>query len=96
MKKSKTIGKTSEETKHYHELYLRAINSPIRRKILRAMKESGKTIQELSECTGLNIKTLNWHLNILEYGFCVEKKVAKGKMTYELTQEGEVVNYLDH
>jgi DNA-binding transcriptional ArsR family regulator len=94
-KKSKTTGKSIEETRQYHERYLRAINSPLRRKILRALKEGFATIEDLESRTGLDKETLKWHLSILEHGFCVEKENKQGKMVYNLTQEGRVVDYME-
>jgi DNA-binding transcriptional ArsR family regulator len=84
-----------EETKEYHVRYLRAINSPLRRKILRAIKDSGVTLETLVERTGLDGKTLGWHLGILEHGFCIEKEERDGETIYTLTQEGLVVDYVD-
>jgi DNA-binding transcriptional ArsR family regulator len=94
-KNFKTTGKSIEETRQYHERYLRAINSPLRRKMLRALKEGFATIEDLESRTGLDKETLKWHLSILEHGFCVEKENKQGKMVYNLTQEGRVVDYME-
>lgn len=94
-KDSRTIGKSIEETRRYHKRYLRAINSPLRREILRALKEGYTTIEDLSSRTGLDNGTLNWHLSVLEQGFCIEKDTKQGKLVYKLTQEGQVVDYLE-
>jgi predicted transcriptional regulator len=89
------MGKSMKETKEYHARYLRAINNPTRRKILGSLKSGCKTIMELKADTGLDPPILKWHLDILEAGCCVEKDMKNGDITYKLTQEGEVVNYLD-
>ena len=94
-KDSKTIGDSMEETKEYHVRYLRAINSPVRREILRALKDGEATVEALAERTGIEDKSLNWHLSILEHGFCVEKQERDGEVVYELSQEGRVVDYVD-
>jgi len=94
-KDSVTIGKSIEETRLYHKRYLRAINSPLRRGILRALKEGYTTIEDLKSRTGLDNDTLNWHLSVLEQGFCIEKDIKQGKLVYKLTQEGKVVDYLE-
>ncbi len=91
---SKTIGKSMEQTKHYHILYLRAINNVLRRRILKALKEGNNTIEDLVSTTRLDINTLKWHLSILEHGFCIERDSSKGKVVFKLTQEGKVVDYL--
>ena len=84
-----------EEEKEYHTRYLRAINNPIRRKICRSLIGGCKTITEIKSNTGLKTTMLKWHLDILEYGFCVEKDTKSGYPSYKLTQEGEVIHYLD-
>jgi len=94
-KDSKTIGRSMEETKEYHVRYLRAVNSPVRRGILRALKDGEATVEILGERTGMEEKDLAWHLSILEHGFCVEKQDRDGETVYELTQEGKVVDYVD-
>ncbi len=88
---SKTVGGSMEETKDRHKRYLRAVNNPVRRDILRSMQEGKDTIEAISEDVGSDSKTVDWHLNILIDGFCVEKQGEK----YVLTQEGLVVDYLD-
>jgi DNA-binding transcriptional ArsR family regulator len=94
-KDSKTVGKSIEETRQYHTRYLRAINSPLRREILRALKKGRATVEDLESRTGLDNVTLKWHLSVLEHGFCVEKNIIKGKLIYKLTQEGRVVDYME-
>ena len=94
-KGSKTVGRSIEETRQYHTRYLRAINSPLRREILKALKKGYATIEDLQSSTGLNNDTLKWHLSVLEHGFCIEKAIKQGKLVYKLTQEGRVVDYLE-
>ena len=81
--------------KQVHELYLRAINNPLRRKILSALKENNSTIEELAVNTCLDESTLRWHLNFLESGLCVEKEDKIGKTIYKLTQFGKVIDYME-
>ena len=93
-KDSRTTSKSIEENRLYHTRYLRAINSPLRRKILRTLTKGNATIEDLQSGTRLDYDTLKWHLNVLEHGFCVEKEIKQGNLIYKLTQEGRVVNYL--
>ena len=93
-KESRTIGDSIEETKRYHERYLRAISSPLRREILRAIKDGCTSVRDLGARTGLDENALDWHLSILEHGFCVEKDTRKGERIYRLTQEGKVIDFL--
>lgn len=92
---SKTIGGSIEETREYHLRYLRAVNNPVRRSILRALKGREMSFEELLFITGLEEKVLRWHLEILENGFCVEKAEREGTVFYSLTEEGKVVEYIE-
>ena len=94
-KRSKTVTDSIEETRLFHTRYLRAINSPLRRKILRILNEGHSTVEELQFKMSLDKATLKWHLDILEHGFCVEKQINQGKLVYNLTQDGKVVDFLD-
>ena len=82
-----------EETKDRHRRYLRAVNNPVRRDILRAMKDGKNTLESIAEEVGIDQKTADWHLKILMDGFCVEQKHETSR--YVLTQEGLVVDYMD-
>lgn len=93
-KKSRTTTNSEDETRQFHERYLRAVNSPLRRRILDALNEGKATIEELKSETGLNETTLKWHLNVLESGFCIKKENKKGSLICKLTQEGKVVEYI--
>jgi predicted transcriptional regulator len=93
-KKSKTTTDSETETRVFHSRYLRAINSPLRRKILIALNEGDLTFEELKAKTDLNRTILKWHLSVLESGFCIEKEAKHGTIIYKLTQEGKVVNYI--
>jgi DNA-binding transcriptional ArsR family regulator len=84
-----------EETKEYHVRYLRAVNNPLRREILRALKEGESTVEVLAEKMDMNEKVIEWHMDILEHGFCVEKELTDLGTVYRLTQEGMVVDYVD-
>jgi DNA-binding transcriptional ArsR family regulator len=50
------------------------MNNPNRRTILRELKDGPATLEELKTRTDLDPKTINWHLDILEWGYCVEKQ----------------------
>ena len=84
-----------EETKERHRRYLRAINNPVRRNILRAIEEGYTTLAELTEKTKIDEKTLDWHLQILEDGFCIERVGEGIQERIIITQEGNVIDYLD-
>jgi predicted transcriptional regulator len=84
-----------EEMREYHARFLTAMNSPIRRRILRALKPGARTVETLEPDTGLPSHVLEWHLSILEHGSCVRKEKRDGAVWYELTKEGRVVDYMD-
>jgi len=92
---SKTIGGSMEETKERHRRYLRAVNNPLRRRILRAVKEGHGTMESLEARLGVDAKTLDWHLRMLEDGYCVERVEEDGGTRFVLTQEGLVVDYVE-
>ena len=91
---SKTVGSSMEETRDKHIRYLRAINNPLRRNILKLLKNKHMTIKNLIKETNLDEKTLIWHLNILEWGYCIEKSIINNNCYYEITQEGKVIDYI--
>jgi DNA-binding transcriptional ArsR family regulator len=95
VKKDRPSGDSIESTRMHHELYLRAVSNPLRRKILRALKKGSATIEELSYKTGTENGDLKWHLDTLEHGFCVHRENINGKWLYKLTQEGRVVDFLE-
>jgi len=79
-----------EKSREYHKRYQIAINSPIRRKILKLVKD-GKNLDEIKKELSLNEKQLDYHLKILEWGFCIERD---GKRV-EITKEGMVVDHIE-
>ena len=87
--------KSLEETREYHQQYLRAISNPVRRKILRAIRDGHSTRTALQSHTGLAVDALEWHLSVLEHDFCIVKESREGQIVYTLTQEGKVIDYLD-
>ena len=94
-KKSRTTTNSEVETRQFHERYLRAMNNPLRRKILGILNKGNATFEELEAKTGLNETALKWHLDVLEHGFCIEKEEKRELLIYKLTQEGRVVNHIE-
>jgi DNA-binding transcriptional ArsR family regulator len=94
-KLSKTIGNSMEETKDRHKKYLRAINNPIRRNIIRAIREKYNTIHDLENHLKIDSNTLKWHLNILKDGYCLEVKTVNGVEHFIVTEEGNVVDFVE-
>ncbi|MFQ6075731.1 MAG: winged helix-turn-helix domain-containing protein [Candidatus Bathyarchaeia archaeon] len=83
-----------EEEREYHRRYPRAVNSPIRRRILRALNEGAATAATLQSETGLDEESLKRHLSIPEHGSCIEKEIKDTKTFYKPTREGRIVDHL--
>ena len=53
------VSESIEATRRYHRLYLRAVNNPLRRKILLAIKEGYNSITDLQKETGLTLSLIH-------------------------------------
>ncbi|AAB91116.1 MULTISPECIES: winged helix-turn-helix domain-containing protein [Archaeoglobus] len=78
-----------EKSRIYHERYHKAVANPVRKEILKMIAE-GKNEDEIMEKLKLSKKELDYHLKILEWGFCIERKDGGWK----ITKEGEIIDYL--
>ncbi|RLI77236.1 ArsR family transcriptional regulator [Archaeoglobales archaeon] len=78
---------TLKEAEEYHRRYNYAITNATRRKILRLIDE-GKSEEEVMKILSLTRKQLNYHLKVLEWGFCIEK-VGK---EWVVTKEGRIID----
>ncbi len=93
-------GKTVEGTKYLHSLYLKAVNHPIRREILtivnKANKISRNNLFEILKDNDIvsDEPVLDYNMDYLIKAFCVKKIVEEGEIYYEITQSGQVVDYL--
>ena len=79
-----------EKSREYHNRYHIAVSSPIRRKLLKLIAE-GKSEDEMMKILKLSKKQLDYHLEILEWGFCIHREGDR----WVVTKEGEVVHYLE-
>ncbi|MFX1455042.1 MAG: hypothetical protein ACFFDB_06665 [Promethearchaeota archaeon] len=93
-------SKTVEGTKYLHSLYLKAVNHPIRREILVIVNEAkkiarNKLFEILKKRDFLSDEgTLDFNINYLIKAFCVKEVIEEGIVHYEITQSGQVVDYL--
>ncbi|MFX1314331.1 MAG: hypothetical protein ACFE9T_00575 [Promethearchaeota archaeon] len=100
-KSMEEYSKTIEGTKYLHDLYLKAVNHPIRRKILTILNDSKKISKEklfgiLSEEKVIEDESsFNYNIDYLIKAFCIEKVEEKDKIYYIITQSGKVVDYFD-
>ncbi|GAH23608.1 unnamed protein product [marine sediment metagenome] len=94
------FSKTVEGSKYYHDLYLKAVNHPIRREILKIVNESNEILEkklfnQLSENGILKDPSiLEYNINFLIRALCIEKIERRDKTYYIITQAGKVVDYL--
>ncbi len=83
-------SETLEKSKEYHSKWHIAVSSPVRREILKLLAE-GKNEDEIMEMLKLSKKQLDYHVEILQWGFCIHREGDR----WVVTKEGEVVHYLD-
>jgi len=94
------FGKTLEGTKYLHSLYLKAVNHPIRRKILIYVNDAqrisrDKLLNSLLDNKIIDDKhTFDYNMDYLIKAFCIKKIEEENKVYYEITQSGQVVDYL--
>ncbi len=105
-KNYKTIeefGKTVEGSRYYHDLYLKAVNHPIRRKILHVVNDAKRIsknalIKRLIEDDVIDDeKVFKYNIDFLIKALCInpskDEKVLD--IYYEITQAGKVVEYYE-
>jgi hypothetical protein len=104
-KKFEEFEESIEGYRYYHDVYLKAINHPIRREILKAiLEENNKKITEEGLYEVLKNKgiikkreVLKYNLDYLKKAFCVEiiKDENSNKQYYQITQSGKIIEYLN-
>lgn len=102
-KSMKEYSQTLEGTKYLHDLYLKAVNHPVRREILeivnKAKKISKKELLKVLIEKKL-IKEENqliYNVDYLLKAFCLNsiKDDESDEIFYEITQSGKVIEYLE-
>jgi len=102
-KNYKTIeeySKTIEGTKYLHDLYLKAVNHPIRKEILVIINQEYKISREDLLKILFKNKTINeesifdYNIEYLIKALCVRKIEEADEIYYVITQSGRVVDYL--
>ncbi len=94
------FSKTLEGTKYLHELYLKAINHPIRREILKIINKNKRILKNNLLEILINEKIINdefsfnYNIDYLTKAFCVNKIEENNEIYYEITQSGKVIDYL--
>lgn len=91
-----------EANRYIHDTYLKAINHPIRREILKLfinkdlpLTKNDIFIQLKEQDLITERETLDYNLDYLLKAFCIEKVIDKEQDKYKLTQSGKIIEYLD-
>lgn len=101
-KNYKTIeefGKTIEGTKYIHDLYLKAVNHPIRKEILIIVNNENKISEKdlndilLEKQIIDDNSTFNYNIDYLIKALCINKIEDNDEIYYTITQSGQVVDY---
>ncbi|AIY91189.1 helix-turn-helix transcriptional regulator [Geoglobus acetivorans] len=79
-----------EKSREFHRRYQIAVNHPLRRKILKLL-HNGKSQEEIRTELNLDERDFEYHLQLLEWGFCIERDAQE----IRITKEGSVVEYID-
>lgn len=103
-KNYKTIeeySKTIEGSNYFHDLYLKAVNHPIRREILVIVNRENKIshdnlFQILLENKIIDDESMfNYNIDYLIKALCVNKIEEDKEIYYSITQGGRVIDYLE-
>ena len=102
-KSMEEYSKTMEGTKYLHDLYLKAVNHPVRREILEIVNKAKKISKKelLKELIEKNIikeeNQLVYNVDYLLKAFCIKsiEDDESNEIFYEITQSGKVIEYLE-
>ena len=95
------FSKTIEGVKYLHDLYLKAVNHPIRREILNIINEVGIISKKellkrlLTEKIISDESMFKYNIDFLIKAFCINQIEKDDNIFYEITQSGKVVDYLE-
>jgi DNA-binding transcriptional ArsR family regulator len=92
-----------EGSKYFHDLYLKAVNHPVRREILTVLSEKEELsrsflIKHLLEKKLIQDENMfQYNIEYLIKALCVElkKPIERNEKVYVITQGGKVIDYLD-
>jgi len=96
-------SKTMEGSKYLHDLYLKAVNHPVRREILEIVNKTKKIskselLKKLLDSNAIKEENqLVYNVDYLLKAFCINsiKDEENGEIFYEITQSGKVIEYLE-
>ena len=94
------FSKTVEGVRYLHDLYLKAVNHPVRREILTIINKEGRISKKELLKTLLESKIIsdefmfNYNIDFLIKAFCINLFEKDDELFYEITQSGKVVDFL--
>ena len=101
-KSMEEYSKTMEGSKYLHDLYLKAVNHPVRREILEIVNKTKKISKRelLTKLIDSNLikdeNQLIYNIDYLLKAFCINSiEDENGETFYEITQSGKVVEYFE-
>ena len=102
-KSMEEYGKTMEGSKYLHDLYLKAVNHPVRRTILEIVNKEKRISKKvlLKNLLDSNVireeSQLKYNIDYLLKAFCINsiKDDESEETFYEITQSGKVIEYLE-
>ena len=95
------FSKSAEGVRYLHDLYLKAVNHPIRREILTIINKEGRISKKELLKTLLETKIIrdqsmfNYNIDFLIKAFCINLLEEEDEISYEISQFGKVVDYLE-
>ncbi len=101
LKLSEEFLSSIEGNQKLHDNYLKAINNPFRREILKIINKEGKLSQQniFEILTNQNVKydlsILKYNLDYLVKAFCIEAINIDNKIYYQITQSGKIIEFLE-
>ncbi len=102
-KSMEEYSQTMEGTKYLHDLYLKAVNHPVRREILEIVNKTKKISRKelLKQLIDSNFikeeDQLVYNIDYLIKAFCINsiKDDVSGEIFYKITQSGKVIEYFE-
>ena len=102
-KSMEEFSKTMEGSKYLHDLYLKAVNHPVRRVILEIVNKTEKIskkelLKALIEKKIIKEENqLIYNIDYLIKAFCINsiEDDESDEIFYEITQSGKVIEYLE-
>jgi len=101
-KSMEEYSKTMEGSKYLHDLYLRAVNHPVRKMMLKIILEKKISKKELLKVLIekniiKNENQLIYNIDYLIKAFCIIsiKDDDTDEIFYEITQSGKVIEYFE-